>query len=337
MTAKILFLALGMTPAAVPADGIDPEAKPGYYSFDRSHVSVSFSVRHLGLSRVRGTFVDVSGTIRYDPRDVEASSVTAIIRTASVSTGNERRDTDLRDNFLAVERFPTIRFQSTVVEERGGDSLLRGVLTIRDVAREVEMPLIRLGSLADEQTGAMRIGFATRLSIARQDYGVERANRVVEAVPVVGDSIHIEIELEAVRLDPLALPWDSRAEPSIGEALHGLDTDDPRPYRRRYDAARAEDPAGFNFATRELVVLGLKLLETGRAAAAVEVLTIAVEADPSSALALETLGLAQAEAGRTAEAAATLHQVLTGDPDRTTAIEALRTLEEGRAARTRLP
>jgi polyisoprenoid-binding protein YceI len=328
--ALIPVLLMGLADPAADRPSLTEVA--GYYTFDRSHVSVAFSVRHLGLARVRGTFPDVVGTIRYDPSDLEASSVTAIIRTASVSTGNERRDADLRDNFLAVDEHPTIRFQSTAIRREGEGGWIRGVLTIRGVSREVEMPLIRLGSLTDARTGTARIGFATELSVHRHDFGVERGTPVMEAIPVVGDSIRIEIELEATRVDPAALGWDARTAPSIGALLFELDTPDPAAYRARFQAAKSEAPEAYNFSVRELVVLGMKLLDSGRSAAAVEVLRLAVETDPASALAMETLGLAQAEAGRAGEATLTLRAVLQIDPERTTAIEALRAVERAGAS-----
>ena len=105
---------------------------PGVYQIDRAHTSIEFVARHLMITKVRGRFGDVRGliTIGVDPQQSRAE---VDIGSASVSTGNDERDTHLRSaDFFDVERFPTIRFISTAVTAlRDGTWQINGELTVR--------------------------------------------------------------------------------------------------------------------------------------------------------------------------------------------------------------
>jgi len=90
------------------------------WKLDPNHSAAQFSVRHLGISTVRGAFTKVSGTVEYDPSDVSKSSVEVSIDTASVDTRVENRDKDLRsDHFLDVTKYPMMTFRSRRVEAAG--------------------------------------------------------------------------------------------------------------------------------------------------------------------------------------------------------------------------
>lgn len=88
--------------------------------FDPSHTQVEFATRHLGMMTVRGHFLDVTANGFIDPEHPEASSVDIVIQTASIHTDNARRDNDLRSSrLLEVEKYPTITFKSTKIEQTG--------------------------------------------------------------------------------------------------------------------------------------------------------------------------------------------------------------------------
>src|SRR5947209_18913767 len=91
------------------------------YAVDKVHSDVGFQIRHF-VSKVRGRFTDYQGTILVDRAKPEASSVELTIKSASIDTGNENRDKDLRSaNFFEVEKYPDITFKSSKIAPRGGD------------------------------------------------------------------------------------------------------------------------------------------------------------------------------------------------------------------------
>ena len=107
--ALIVLSAFAMVAAAA--------AQAGNWQIDPNHSSAQFSVRHLGVSTVRGAFTKVTGSAKYDPANPANDSLTASIEAGSVDTRVEMRDNDLRSpNFLDVQKFPTITFQSKSVK-----------------------------------------------------------------------------------------------------------------------------------------------------------------------------------------------------------------------------
>jgi polyisoprenoid-binding protein YceI len=188
MKTRMLVLAavLGASSLAMAADT---------YTIDGAHTSANFAVKHMGLSTVHGRFTDASGTIVLDEKAPENSSVTAVIKAASVNTDNEMRDKDLKsDNFFNAAKYPEIRFQSTSIRKLGGDKYVAvGKLTIRDVTREVEVPF----TLAQGQTpkGQQKLGVDAALTVNRFDYHVSFDSTGL----LVGKDVNIELSVEAAK------------------------------------------------------------------------------------------------------------------------------------------
>jgi polyisoprenoid-binding protein YceI len=152
-------------------------------------------VRHLGITWVNGTFGQWTADLNYDPSKPEAASVTAHIQTASVTTGNDRRDNDLRQNYLAVDSFPEITFVSKRVEKVAPDKLrISGDLTMRGVTRPVVLDADIGGTLTTAR--GRRTAFSATTTIKRQDYGITR-NGFMEGAQIVGDDVRITIDIEA--------------------------------------------------------------------------------------------------------------------------------------------
>jgi polyisoprenoid-binding protein YceI len=169
------------------------------WNIDAAHSGVHFSIRHL-VSKVRGRFAKLSGTLNVDEGDLTRSSVEAIIDVASVDTGTAQRDTHLRSpDFFDVERFPEIRFRSARIEKVSDERYrVIGQLTIRDVTREVSLD-VEHGGRAQDPWGNERLGFIAKTAIDRKDFGLQW-NQVLETGGVmVGDRVDIELELQAVR------------------------------------------------------------------------------------------------------------------------------------------
>ncbi|MGH3152649.1 MAG: YceI family protein [Streptosporangiaceae bacterium] len=168
----------------------------GTWMIDPAHSSVGFAVRHL-MSRVRGTFSEVSGQIVTDP-DPSRSEATATIGVPSVSTGNHMRDDHLRSaDFFDTGHYPVMTFTSTAVRPAGGCWVLSGELTIRDVTRPVELEVEFLGTDPAGLQGETRIGFAARGAISRRDFGITFGLAADGTKIVVGDRVDLTLDVEA--------------------------------------------------------------------------------------------------------------------------------------------
>ncbi len=163
----------------------------GTWMLDPAHTAASFSVRHAGISKTRGQFDQVKGSLTAAD-SLESLRVEATLDVASIDTGNEDRDNHLRSgDFFDAETYPEIRFVSTSVTK---DSMV-GELTIRDTTREVTLDLTFEGAATDP-FGTYRAGFSASTEISRKDFGLTW-NAALEAGGVlVGDKVTITIEAE---------------------------------------------------------------------------------------------------------------------------------------------
>jgi polyisoprenoid-binding protein YceI len=143
------------------------------YTIDPAHSVAEFAVKHLMISTVKGAFRDLEGVIHIDQVEPQRSSVDATICTDSIDTGVEMRDDHLRsDDFLDVERFPTITFRSTSVERsQDGRWRIAGELTLRGVSRLLVLDTAFEGRVRDPW-GRERIGFTATTSLNRRDFGL---------------------------------------------------------------------------------------------------------------------------------------------------------------------
>lgn len=165
------------------------------YKFDTNHTSVSFTVRHLLISTVPGRFKDVTGTIALDEKDMTRSSVTAVIRTASIDTNNPTRDNDLRSaNFFEVEKYPEATFKSRRIEKRGDQWVAIGDLTIKDVTKEVELPF-DFNKITTPR-GPI-VGATISIKINRKDYHINYNRLMDNGGAVVSDDVKLELSVEA--------------------------------------------------------------------------------------------------------------------------------------------
>jgi polyisoprenoid-binding protein YceI len=169
------------------------------WSFDNSHSSIGFSVRHLMISKVRGHFNQWGGTFDYDEKDPTRSKLSVRIDAASIDTRDEKRDAHLRSpDFFDVEKFPALTFESTKVERDGDDFVVTGDLTIHGVTRAVQLKVESLGATKDPW-GGYRAGFSASTSVNRKDFGLTWNAALETGGVVVGEKIEIGIEIEAVR------------------------------------------------------------------------------------------------------------------------------------------
>jgi len=167
------------------------------WQLDPQHSSAQFSVRHLGVSTVRGAFTKVSGSVVFDPANLNKSSIQASIDAASVDTRVEMRDNDLRSpRFLDAQKYPTITFQSKKVEAAGAGKLkVTGDLTIKGVTKEVVLDVDGPTPAIKDPLGKdrLRMGASATTKVNRNDFGVS-------GLPgIVGDDITITLDVEMTK------------------------------------------------------------------------------------------------------------------------------------------
>ena len=183
---------------AVPSGASPAQAPEGpiQFNIDPNHSSVEFKVRHLGISRVTGRFDIFEGTFTYDAANVANAKVSVTVDTSSVNTGVERRDTHLRSaDFLEVETFPTMTFESTAVRPgSNGNLVIVGDLTLHGVTHSVELETEFLGMAP--RRGGFTAAFEGSTRINRHDYGLVW-NSLQEGLQLVGDEVDITIQVEA--------------------------------------------------------------------------------------------------------------------------------------------
>jgi len=174
-----------------------PEIAVGTWNIDPTHSEVGFSVRHLMVSKVRGSFTGVSGAITVGD-DRLSSSVAASIDMNSIDTRDANRDAHLRSaDFFHVEEHPTMTYRSTSVRPDGDSFVVDGELTLRGVTRPVQLNLEFNGTSADPW-GGTRAGFSATTEINRRDFGVDITMPLDGGGVVVGDKVKIELEIEAI-------------------------------------------------------------------------------------------------------------------------------------------
>jgi polyisoprenoid-binding protein YceI len=174
---------------------------PGYiagtWDIDPVHSDVSFTVRHMMVSKVRGRFGSFSGEITTG-EDITASTVTATIDATSIDTNNDQRDGHIRSaDFFDVANHPTWTFTSTGVRTDGDDVIVDGDLTIKGVTRSVPLTL-EINGFGPDAYGGTRVGFSGLAQINRSDFGVDIAMPLDGGGVVVSEKVQIALEIEGV-------------------------------------------------------------------------------------------------------------------------------------------
>lgn len=180
---------------------INQSATTTIWTLDPAHTLVEFAAKHLMITTVKGRFTDVSGTITMNEANRAASSVKAVIKSASVDTRTDQRDAHLKSaDFLEVERYPDITFNSTKVEQSGsGHYRVTGDLTIHGVTKPVVLEVADEGRTKDPW-GGERAGFSATTRIDRRDFGLTWNQILLESGGVlVGHEIRITLEVEATK------------------------------------------------------------------------------------------------------------------------------------------
>lgn len=194
----------------VPVVNLQAQSQPtngALYTLDKQHSLLDFTARHIGFGRVRGTFKQYRAAAFLVPEDLEQTTFTATIEVRSIDTGTGGRDGILKNEFFDAENHPYILFQSTRLEKQGDGFLVTGSLTMRDVTKEVQIPVRVITLDGQDQWQHKRIVLEGELTVNRKDFNLIYDNDFWDAI--VDDEIRIDISFGARHYNALntIFPW----------------------------------------------------------------------------------------------------------------------------------
>jgi polyisoprenoid-binding protein YceI len=170
------------------------------WNIDHKHSTIEFTARHMVFTKIRGRFEDFTGTINFDPANPTNTTVNVEIATASIKTPDNDRDNHLRSaDFLDVENYPTLKFESKRVEQKDDThGTLIGDLTIKDETREVSLDIEYFGLQQDPWSNTRAI-FSGNTTISRKDWGLTWNVALEAGGFMVSDKLDLNIELQLIR------------------------------------------------------------------------------------------------------------------------------------------
>lgn len=173
-----------------------PAQIEGKWGIDKSHSNVKFSVSHLVVSEVEGSFKNFDGTLETSKADLSDAKINFTVDVNSINTDNDYRDKHLKgDDFFNAEKFPQMKFESTSLKSVGGNKYkLNGNLTIRDVTKPVSFDVTYGGTAS--MGGKQKAGFKAKGSINRFDYNLKWSATTEAGGMVVGKDVEITINAE---------------------------------------------------------------------------------------------------------------------------------------------
>lgn len=170
------------------------------YTIDKDHSSIDFTVKHLGISNVKGSFKDFEGKIVMDEKKPSTDSATVTIKTTSIDTGTAKRDEHLKSpDFFDTSKFPEMSFKTTKVTKTGRTFKIDGLLTLHGVEKPVSLKA-EFGGETKDPWGNQRIAFTATGTIDRTQFGLTW-NKPMEKVGavMVGNDIKMEFNIEATQ------------------------------------------------------------------------------------------------------------------------------------------
>jgi polyisoprenoid-binding protein YceI len=172
--------------------------QPGTYVVDPTHTRVGFVARHLMVTKVRGHFAEVEGSIVVAENPADTTAEATMVAT-SITTGNDDRDAHLRSgDFLLTEDFPNVVFRTLGITGQDGDVFhVRGELSIRGVTREIPLT-VEIDGVTTDPWGGTRLAVTARGEIDREDFGLTWNVALEGGGVLVGKKVQLEVEAQAV-------------------------------------------------------------------------------------------------------------------------------------------
>ncbi len=171
------------------------------WKIDPAHTAVEFKIKHLMISWVKGTFTDVQGAVIFDEAEPEKAAINVQIATASVDTGNKKRDDDLRSpNFFDAASYPVMSFVSKKITLANGiPTQINGELTLHGETRVVTLEVEEFSPTITDPWGNTRRGASASTTINRKDFGLTWNKALEAGGVVVGEEVRISLEVELIK------------------------------------------------------------------------------------------------------------------------------------------
>ena len=297
--------------------------EPELYRLDAAHSVFGFSVKYLLLVNAEGRFNDVSAAILFDSTDATKTSLTAVIKAASINTGHEGRDEDLRgEDFFEVEKFPSIIIQTKRIEKQENQYIAHCTFTMHGVAKEISVPFTYLGMQTDRH-GNKRIAFEAKTTLNRMDYGIKGSEMSVDK------DVHVNISILGFKPNLDSMRVTARGKKSIGDLMlstinsKGLDA----ALEQYKDLKDVHPDTTYDFGVEQLNILSLKLTERGKTKEAIDVAKLNATANPQASQAYFRLGYVYQKDGQKKKAKEAYMKALELDPFNAMAHEMMRWVE----------
>lgn len=170
------------------------------WNLDASHSSVDFSVRHMMIAKVKGTFHTFEANIEADPEDLTTADIEFSVDLSSIDTRSDDRDAHLRStDFFDVENHPKMTFKATSITKTGDNQYdVTGDLTIRGVTNQETFKVTYEGGGKDPW-GNEKVGFSAVGSINRTKYGLVWNAALETGGVLVGEEVKVSLEIEAAK------------------------------------------------------------------------------------------------------------------------------------------
>jgi polyisoprenoid-binding protein YceI len=192
---KQMMVKTSMIAALLAVVAAGPVCAGDVYKSDSAHADVGFAISHMVISKVKGSFNDFDATLTTND-DGSLASVNADIKAASIDTANDKRDEHLRSaDFFNVEKYPEITFRSTAIETSGGNTTVKGALTMHGVTKDVDLAATLKGPVKDPW-GNTKLGLELRGTLDRRDYGLTWSKALETGGLVVGQDVDLLIDVE---------------------------------------------------------------------------------------------------------------------------------------------
>ncbi len=195
-----MFRKAFLATAAIALLTVPAQAETDEWSVDSTHSAAHFSIKHMMISNVSGAFGKVSGTVKYDGKNLAKATIDATIDVNSIDTRDEHRDGHLKSpDFFDAAKFPNITFKSTKIET-GKDPLkdpfkIHGDLTIHGVTKSVVLNAEPLSPVVKAQ-GGLHVGTSATTKINRKDYGLNFNKTLDNGGAMVGDDVNVTLDVE---------------------------------------------------------------------------------------------------------------------------------------------
>ncbi len=192
----VAMLCLG---ASVLLNAAYTSAETARYEVDPDHSIVEFKVAHMVISKTTGHFKDYTGFIEMDPDAGTVKSIEATIKTASVTTNQEKRDTHLRNpDFFDVEKYPTMVYKMKTYKKSGDGYTAIGDLTLHGVTKEMTLTG-NINGVTKDPWGNTRAGFTAEGKVDRKDFGMVWNKALDSGGLIVGDDVLIKLDIECIK------------------------------------------------------------------------------------------------------------------------------------------